>query len=128
MSDDPIRNQIEGLGYRRLAGCAGKFVLVVLSCAFVIGLFAKHTSKGVSLCVLWLASGLALGFATSILTPIARRILLTSFVFLGVVPFLWMFIMRTTLGASRELALLEAVSPLMLPGGYVLGGVVGRRG
>jgi hypothetical protein len=123
MSDDPIRSQIEGLGYRRLAGCLGRFALMVLACGLVFGLTAKHASIGAALSALCLITGVLLGFATSILTPSARKALLISFVIFGLAFFLAVFAMRTLFGGSQEYALLEAVAPLLLPVGYVIGQV-----
>ena len=123
MNEDPIRRQIEGLGYRRLAGCFGRFALMVLACGVAFGLTAKHASVGTALSALCLITGLLLGMATSILASSARRVLLISFLIFGLALFLAVFALRTLFGASREYALMEAIAPLLLPAGYVVGQV-----
>ena len=123
MNDDPIRRQIEGLGYRHLAGCFGRFALMVLACGVAFGLATKHASVATALSALCLITGLLLGFATSILTSSARRVLLISFLIFGLALFLDVFALRTLFGESREYALMEAIAPLLLPVGYVVGQV-----
>lgn len=127
MSEDPIRDQIEGLGYRRLAGCFGRFALMVLACGVAVGLAAKHASVGTALSALCLITGVLLGFATSILASSARKALLLSFAIFGAALFLVMFAMRTLFGASQEYALLETTAPLLLPVGYVIGQIKSPR-
>jgi len=127
MSEGPIRRQIEGLGYRHLAGCFGRFALMVVACGVAFGLAAKHASVGTALSALCLITGLLLGMATSILTSSARRVLLISFVIFGLALFLAVFALRTLFGGSRYHALIEAIAPLLLPVGYVVGQVRASR-
>lgn len=121
-SNDPIRGQIEGLGYRRLAVWAGLFMLVVLAAGVVLGMVVKHSRDSpLSVSVALVLSGLLLGFATSILTPSSRRIARNALMALGLTLSLVTFLMRTLLGWSQDLPLLLTISPLMLPLGYVIG-------
>lgn len=120
MRGDRIRSEIEGLSYRRMAGCCGKLILVMLICGLAVK-WAVRQSSGMTLFTVSLVTGFVWGSATSILTHSARRTLLIVFSAAGVCVFVFAFALRTVFGASRDLALLTAVSPLMLPVGYYIG-------
>jgi len=129
MNEDPIRSQIEGLGYRRLAAWVGVFALCVVAAGVVLGLVVKHGGdRPTRVSVALVLTGLLLGFATSILTPSSRRIARNALVALGLALSVVAFALRTLFGWSHTLPLLLTLSPLLLPVGYVIGQVrVSRR-
>ena len=120
MHGDRIRSEIENLSHRRMAGCIGKLILVVVICGLAVK-WAAGQSRAMTLFTVSLVTGLLWGLATSVLTVRARRVLLNAFTAAGVCIFVFAFALRTVFGASRDLALLTAVSPLMLPLGYYIG-------
>ena len=124
--NDPIPNQIDSLGDRRLAGCAVKaIVLFVLGC-LALGFTAKRThDAGIRLAVALAMSGLLFGFAASGLTPRAREFLTRVFVLLPLVVTLLLFAYRTLFGRSEELPLRLVLAPLALAVAFLIGR--GRR-
>lgn len=122
MNQNPIRSQIEGLGYRRLAVWVGVYGLGVLVAGVVLGLVVKHApDKATRLSVALVLTGLLLGFATAILTPSSRKIARNALVALGLTLSLTAFLLRVLFGWSHEIPLALTISPLMLPLGYVIG-------
>ena len=121
---DPIANQIEGIGNRRLLGCAAKFALAVLVGGVVLGLVARNThDRPLTGAVALALSGLLFGFATSFLTPAMRKLLRTVFVVFPLVATLVMFAFRTLFGWQSELPLLAVVAPLAFSAGFFIGQV-----
>lgn len=128
MDEDPVRSQIEGLGYRRLAAWVGMFALCVFAAGLVLGLVVKHGhNRPTSASVALVLSGLLLGFATSILTASSRRIARNALLALGLALSLVAFALRTLFGWSHEMPLLLTISPLLLPAGYVIGQIKAPR-
>ena len=127
MNDDPLPNQIDSIGDRRLAGCAAKaLVFFVLGC-LALGFTAKRThDAGIRLAVALGMSGLVIGFAASGLTPRARGFLTRVFVLLPLVVSLLMFAYRTLFGRSEELPLRLVLAPLALAIGFLIGRGKGR--
>ena len=122
MNDDPIANQIENIGIRRLAGWACFWVVVVLIGGVILGLVAKHTSdKSTLAAVAFAVSGLLIGVVTSILAASSRKIMLTLFLLLPLVMSLIMFVYRTMLGSSEALPLRMIIAPLFLTAGFLVG-------
>ena len=122
MNNDPIPNQIEGIGNRRLLGCAAKFALAVLVGGVVLGLVARDThNRALTGAVALALSGLLFGFATSVLTPAMRKLLRTVFVVFPLVATLMMFAFRTLFGRQAELPLLAVVAPLAFTAGFLIG-------
>jgi len=126
MTDEPIADQIDRLGNRRLAGCAIKFLaLIVLGC-IALGVTIRHTrDAGTRLAVALAVSGLLFGFCTSTLTPAARKLLTRVFVLLPLVVAILLFAYRTLFGRAGELPLRLVLAPLALALGFVMGR--GRR-
>jgi len=122
MNQNPIRSQIEGLGYRRLAVWVGVYAIGVLVAGVALGLVVKHINdKSIRLSVALILTGLLLGFATSMLTPSSRKIARNALVALGLTLSLTAFSLRVLFGWSHELSLALSLSPLMLPLGYIIG-------
>jgi uncharacterized membrane protein YhaH (DUF805 family) len=123
---DPISNQIDRIGERRLAGCAIRFLaLVVLGCV-VLGITVRRThDPGVRLAVALGVSGLLFGFYTFCLSARAAGFLTRVFVLLPLVVSLLVFAYRTLFGRSEELPLRLVLAPLALALGFLIGR--GRR-
>lgn len=128
MSEDPIKSQIEELGYRRLAVLVGTFALCVVAAGVVLGLVIKHGGdRPTSASVALVLAGLLLGYATSILTLSSRRVARNVLLAMGLSLSLVGFAMRTLFGWSYEMPLLLVVSPLFLPAGYIAGQIKAPR-
>jgi len=126
MNHDPIANQIEGIGYRRLAGRAGRFVAVFLAGCVLLGWVVRHTrDKGIRAAVALALCGLLFGYASSVLATSSRKLLIRVFVLVPLVVSLSMFAFRTLFGRAEELPLRLVLAPLALALGFLLG--VGRR-
>jgi uncharacterized membrane protein YhaH (DUF805 family) len=126
MPDDPISNQINRIGHRRLAGCAIKFLaLLALGCV-VLGITVRRThDPGIRLAVALGISGLLFGFYASLLSPRAAKFLTRVFVLLPLVVTLTVFAYRTLFGRAEELPLRLVLAPLALALGFLIGR--GRR-
>lgn len=106
----------------------GRFALYVLVAGIVLGLVVNHGRDGPTCAsVALVLTGLLLGFATSGLAPESRGLARNALVALGLTLSLVAFGMRTLFGWNRELPLLLAISPLMLPLGYVIGQIKYRN-
>ena len=121
-NDDRITNQIEGLGNKRLLGCACWWMVLMLVGSTVLGLVIRHTSdKPIRTGVVLAFSGLLFGSATSILTNVTRRFLKTVFVVFPLVMAFVMFALSTLFGYAENLPLRMVVAPLSLTAGFLLG-------
>ena len=122
MNDDPIANQIENIGIRRLAWWACFWVVMVLIGGVILGLVVKHTSDMSTRAAIALAvSGLLIGVVTSILAASSRKIMLIVFLLLPLIMSLIMFVYRTMLGSSEALPLRMIIAPLFLTAGFLVG-------
>ena len=66
MNNDPIANQIDGIGSRRLLGCLVRTPLALVLGGTFLGLVARHAHNRILTGAVALAlSGLLFGFATS---------------------------------------------------------------
>ncbi len=119
---DPISNQIEGIGNRRLLGCAAKFALAVVLGGVVLGWVARDAhNKALTGAVALALSGLLFGFATTVLTPEMRKLLRTVFVVVPLVAAFAMFASRTLFGWQAQLPLLGVLAPLAFTAGFLIG-------
>jgi len=124
MHTDPIKNQIENIGNRRLLGCAVRFALIVVACVVILVLIAKrpdgkplYGAAAMGMC------GLLFGFATSMLTERFRRFLKIVFVVIPIAITIGLFVARTVFGYARDLPLFSVLTPLFFSTGFLIGGI-----
>ncbi len=128
MNNDPIANQIEGIGNRRLLGCLVKFMLALVIGGVVLGLVARHAHNRILTGAVALAfSGLLFGFATSFLTFQMRKLLVTVFTVLSLAAALAIFASRALFDWESKLPLVVVFVPLIFPAAFALGQVRGNR-
>lgn len=121
-SDGPIPDQISGIGDRRLAGRAIKFLaLLVLGCTALAVTVRRTGDPGARLAAALGLSGLVFGFYVSCLSARAARFLTRVFVLLPLVTAVVVFAYRTLMGRSEELPLRLALAPLALAAGFLIG-------
>ena len=122
MNDEPIANQIENIGIRRLAGCACLWAVIVLIGGVILGLVVKHTpDKSIRAAAAFAVSGLLIGIVTSVLAASSRKIMLAVFLLFPIAMSIAMFLSRTMLGSSDTLPLRLVVAPLFLAAGFLFG-------
>ncbi len=122
MPKDPIPNQIDRIGNRRLAGCTAKFAALLLVGIGVLAVTTRTTrDPGTRFAVAVGLCGLLFGFYVSLLSTWASRVLSWFFVLFPIAATLVMYVCRTMLGWSDELPLRLVLAPLAFAAGFLVG-------